>query len=194
MESDSSVLNNDEALDQVFDDEIGNMVNVDMEDFSKLMTDQERESIKQDHQAEILKLKEEYEARIAELSNPDLERLRQIHAAEIAALKEESMAKQAGPSSRNYGDFEHNCDRETLARMKANYEEQLKILSQENTLLKERHGIEMLELKKHYEGQIAIGNQDIEMLKLTNTVAIQTLKEDHQKEILANKKKAWVCF
>ena len=52
----------------------------------------------------------------------------------------------------------------------------------------------MLELKKHYEGQIAIGNQDIEMLKLTNTVAIQTLKEDHQKEILANKKKAWVCF
>lgn len=160
---------------------------IDMEEFSVMMKDQEREAMKLQHHEEILKLKNDYEAKIAELTRSQA-RHRQTYEAENSALKEKYLAKDvAGPSNIAMLKQSHNGEIQ-----RENYEARIATLTHQNDQLKQSHANEILAMKKQCDDRIALANQEIDLIKTTNTFAIQTLKEEYEKIIFENKKKAWV--
>jgi len=179
--------NNSEMTEVIRLDTEVDIATIDMEEFSVMMkvTDQERETMKLQHQAEIFKLKNEYEARIAELTNPKV--AGQTFAAENGKYSASDVV--AGPS--NIAMLKRNHNGEIL---RVNYEERIAELIHENDVLKQSHANEVSAMKKQCDERIASANREIELIKTTNTYAIRTLREDYEKLIFENKKKAWVFF
>ena len=190
--------NNSEMTEVIRLDTEVDIATIDMEEFSVMMkvTDQERETMKFQHQAEILKLKNEYEAKIAELTNPKV--AGQTYAAENGKYSASDV--EAGPSNTVMLKRNHNGE-----ILRVNYEERIAELIHQNDVLKQSHAKEVLAMKlshanevstmkKQCDERIAFANQEIELIKTTNTFANQTLREDYEKLIFENKKKAWVFF